>query len=176
MKIDLGFALRNITSLRTGFLMLGIVLLITACGGTRSAEDLQDFEELSELVNSREFEIQNEWAMPSTGSTVNLIGNTNYIRFKGDSVEVFLPYFGVRHSGGRYGGGQGIEYEGPAKKLDIEEKREKNRIVLKFEGRQGTESMQFTINLSSGKSTSTMVNSSERSGISYRGNVQELPE
>ena len=160
------------------FLSLGIMFLILACGSTKSSgrEDLQNYEQLGELVNSREFEIENDWAVPLRLSTWNLIGNPNFIRFKKDSVEVFLPYFGVRHSGGGYGDNGGIKYEGLIHKLNIEEDKTKNNILIKFEGRQGSENLQFIITLFSKGNTSTSVNSSERDPISYWGNVRALPE
>jgi len=177
MKIESTSALKKVKSrFRLGFLAFGIILITLSCGSTKNtAIDLQNFKQLSELVNSREFEIENDWAVPLRLSTINLIGNTNFIRFKGDSVEVFLPYFGVRQSGGGYGTSGGIEYEGPAEELYIEEDKAKNNILLKFEGRQGSEQLQFIITLFKKGNVSTSVNSSERDPISYWGNVRALP-
>jgi len=164
--------------LQLGFLAVGVILMTMACGSannTGSSNDLQNFEQLKELVNSREFEIENDWAVPLRSPTINLIGNSNFIRFKGDSVALFLPYFGVRHSGGGYGTSGGIEYEGTAKELYIAEDMAKNNILVKFQGRQGSEHLQFIITLFSKGNTSTSVNSSERDPISYWGNVSALP-
>ena len=171
--------LRKVKSgLQLGFLAIGIILMIMACGSTKStgtSKDLQNFEQLSKLVNSGEFEIENDWAVPLRSPTINLIGNSNFIRFKGDSVALFLPYFGVRHSGGGYGTAGGIEYEGPAKELYIAENMAKNNILIKFVGRQGSEHLQFIITLFSKGNSSTSVNSSERDPISYWGNVRAMP-
>ncbi len=156
-----------------------ILLLMLACGGVKnsgSVGDVKDFEKLSELVNSREFEIENEWLMPLGGSMINLIGNSNFIRFKGDSVNVFLPYYGVRHSGGGYGRDGGINYKGPAKNLNITEDKGRNNILLNFEGREGNENLQFFITLFPGGSATTSVNSSHRESISYRGDIKALPK
>ena len=161
------------------YLSLGILLLIISCGVNKSksdAEDVQDFENFIALVSSHQFEIENDWAVPLRLTTINLIGNSNFIRFKGDSVEVFLPYFGVRQSGGGYGADGGIKYEGPAENLKIVEDKSKNNILVKFEGRQGTEHLQFIITLFPKGNTSTSVNSSERDPISYWGNVRALPD
>ncbi|MCJ7757218.1 MAG: DUF4251 domain-containing protein [Gillisia sp.] len=179
MKTELTSALKKVKSiLQLVFLALGLILMSMSCGSTKdtgSSTDQQNFEQLRELVNSREFEIENDWAVPLRLTTINLIGNSNFIRFKGDSVEVFLPYFGVRHSGGGYGASGGIEYEGPAEDLSIEENMAKNNILIKFEGRQGSEHLQFIITLFTKGNTSTSVNSSDRDPISYWGNVKALP-
>ncbi len=156
-----------------------ILLLALACGGIKessSAGDIKDFQKLSKLVNSREFEIEHEWLMPLGGSMINLIGNPNYIRFKGDSVDVFLPYFGVRHSGGGYGRDGGIIYKGPPKNLDITEDTTKNNILINFEGQQNNEILEFFITLFPGGSATTSVSSSQRQSISYRGDVKALPK
>ncbi|CAM4367240.1 DUF4251 domain-containing protein [Gillisia limnaea] len=156
-----------------------IVLFILACGGTKksgSEEATKDFQKLSELVNNREFEIENEWLTPLGGPAINLIGNPNYIRFEGDSVDVFLPYYGVRHSGGGYGTNGGIKYKGPAKNLNISKDPAKNSILLNFEGNDGNENLEFFITLFQGGSATTSVSSSQRESISYRGDVKALPE
>lgn len=161
-------------------LVIPLILLLTlACGGVKksgSAEAVKDFQKLSELVNSGEFEIENDWLMPLGGSMINLIGNPNYIRFKADSVDVFLPYFGVRHSGGGYGRDEGISYKGPAKNLNITEDTVKNNIIVNFEGNDGSENLEFYITLYPAGSARTSVNSSQRQAISYHGNVKALPE
>lgn len=162
-----------------GFLTLILIFISMSCGSTKNtgnADDLQNFEQLRQLVNSREFEIENDWAVPLRLTTINLIGNTNFIRFKGDSVEVFLPYFGVRQSGGGYGSSGGIIYEGPAEDLYIEEDMAKNSILIKFEGRQGSEHLQFIITLFQKGNASTSVNSTERDPISYWGDVRALTD
>lgn len=180
MKTHLKSALKKL-KFNIAFKLLAafILLLVLACGGVKksgSAEAVKEFQALSELVNSREFEIENEWLMPLGGSMVNLIGNPNYIRFKGDSVEVFLPYYGVRHSGGGYGRDGGIHYKGPAKNLNITEDTAKNNILVNFEGKQAAENLEFFITLFPGGSATTSVRSSQRESISYRGDVRDLPE
>lgn len=156
-----------------------ILLLILSCGGVRNSSSLEsekDFAKISELVDSREFEIENEWLLPLGGSMINLIGNPNYIRFKGDSVNLFLPYFGVRHSGGAYGRDGGITYKGPAKNLNITKDTAKNNIHLNFEANADNENLEFFITLFQGGSATTFVSSTQRQSISYRGDVKQLPE
>ena len=159
------------------FLMIIFIVLLTGCGTPKDTTPNRDFEALIELVNSRQFEIEQEWARPMSGNTINLLGNPNYIRMRGNQVDLFLPYYGVRQSGGCYGTGEGgIKYVGPAEKLEIEENPGNNSVLIKFEGRQGTEDLQFFITLMSGGSAHTSVNSSERNSISYSGNLRALAD
>lgn len=157
------------------FLILIFSALISSCGS--AGGEIQSYDDLNRLVETRNFEIQNEWAMPLGGNRINLIGNTNFIRFKGDSVDLFLPYFGVRHSGGDYGGDGGIEFEGIAEDLEINKNAEKNKIVIEFEGEDdNNENLDFHITLFSNGNTNTSVNSSQRTSISYQGTVEKLKE
>lgn len=161
------------------FLLLSVIFFLVSCGTGRitgRAMDIENYDQLSEVVDSRQFAIQNSWAMPLGGNQIDLIGNPNFIRFKGDSVDIFLPYFGVRHSGGTYGSGEGgIEYEGPLKRFSVSENEDKN-IILKFEGEDDTENLNFTVTLYPSGRTHTSVNSSQRNSISYRGDLRELPK
>ncbi len=152
-----------------------VLIGVSGCGVTKSSENRpEQFTELKKIVEENSFMIEHDWAIPLGGNQINLVGNPNYIKFYNDSVDVFLPYFGVRQFGGGYGSSGAIEYKGPAKNLSFEEKKKK--IIMEFEGRQGTETYEFTINIFPSKSVSTSVNSSQRQMISYRGTVEELEE
>ncbi|TBW29200.1 DUF4251 domain-containing protein [Gramella sp. KN1008] len=165
---------RRIWIIKAGLIVLGLVSLV-ACGTARTG-DIQNYEDLNRLVNSGEFQIENDWANPIGGTNINLIGNTNYIRFKKDSVEIFLPYFGVRHTGGGYGNTGGIKYDGLSKNMEINKKPEKKKVEISFDGTQDGENLEFYISLFSNGNTTTSVNSSQRSSISYQGNLSSLEE
>lgn len=131
-------------------------------------------EQLREVVNSREFTIENDWVQPLGSSMINLMNNPNQIKFQGDSVQVFLPYFGVRQSGGGYAsGGEGIQFSGPAQNLNSVEDPESKKIVMRFEGNQGSENLQFIITLFTNGTANTAVNSTQRNSISYRGKITQ---
>lgn len=174
MKSGLNFILKKYFP---AFLLFSILLvLLQSCGGGQSAlQRPNNFEELDQLVENGRFEVENQWAMPLGGSRIDLIGNTNFIRFQGDSVNLFLPYFGVRHSGGAYGGDGGIEYKGLAEDLQIQRDPNQKKITLKFGGEQGSEDLDFYVTLFPNGSTNTSVTSSERATISYQGQVTALP-
>ena len=169
-------SMKKYRSLKRGFLALlpGILFIfLSSCGsGQSAAEQQQEFQELAELVESRQFEIVNDWALPLRGSRVNLIGNTNFIRFEGDSINAQLPFYGVRHSGGGYSSGYGgFEFEGIPENLQIEHNREDGKIVIAFEANDENENMNFNIILYSNGTARTSVTSSQRDSMSYQGEV-----
>lgn len=163
--------LSRINSKFSIILIVSLTWFLFSCGGGHRNSTPSNYDELSDLVESREFEIIHDWAQPMQGGNINLIGNANFIRFEGDSINLFLPYFGVRHSGGAYGGEAGIEYEGPPENLKV--KKEDSRILLSFEGDQDSENLRFLITLFPNGNATTSVSSSQRQVISYRGDVRE---
>ncbi len=147
-----------------------VLLIIVGCGTPREKfPDPQNFNELKSLVESREFSIAFQWAQPQGGGLVDLMSNPNYLRFNGEEVDIFLPYFGIRHSGGGYGKSEGINYRGEPLKLRISEDRSKNNILIQFEGRQGSELLFFQLTLYENEKAFLNVSSSERTNINYQG-------
>lgn len=160
-----------------GLPILGIILFMMSCGGGQgaiTAEERQELEQLKQKVESREFEIVHEWANPQGGSNISLIGNTNFIRFEGETVEVFLPYYGVRYSGGGPGSEGGIKYEGPIENYQVEERLKQREVLVSFEGQnKDNEHLKFLITLYPNGNANTSVTSSQRSTITYRGALED---
>jgi hypothetical protein len=148
------------------------LFLFQSCG---SSADATKVAETLKLVESREFEIEHDWAIPVSAGRINLIGNPNFIRIKNDSVNLFLPFFGERFSGGGYNSEGGIIYEGLLKDLEVTSDS-KNTQIIKFSTDQNTENLDFIINIYPEGAVNTRVNSSQRSFISYQGDIGELKE
>lgn len=154
--------------------ILFLALLITACGSAnRDAANSPEYREMVEKVNDLHFEIENQWANPLRYDRMNLLGNPNHIKFKGDSVDVFLPFFGVRHSGGGYGSDGAVIYEGVMENLRVEESPRKGEMRVFFEGNRKTENMDFQITIYPNGKTTTYFGSSQRDRIIYDGEIKE---
>jgi len=155
--------------------LLGIILMYSCAGNKElSATKLSEYEDLKSLISTRNFKIVNDFANTSIGGNVNIVGNTNFIKFKGDSVDIFLPFFGTRYRGSSFGNEGGIKYKGLAKDLEIIEQSEKTRLLLEFRSSQDGEDLDFIITLYPNKKANTSVNTSERSTISYRGEISKM--
>lgn len=149
------------------------LFLLSSCGSRNTnAGNTAEYRQMVERVNELDFEIHNEWANPLRGQRINLQGNPNFIRFHGDSVEVHLPFFGVRHSGGGYGSEGAIKYEGPLQNLRIEEMAGRGRIKIYFSANHRSENLGFDITIFPGGKTSTSVNSSQRDRMGYEGRIR----
>ena len=188
MKNQIQYYIKSIVNFTPRSLMVLGILLLVGCGATDYAvKDINSFEDLKSFAKEKEFEIENRWANPMRANTVtfinnpnfnsgnvNLIGNTNYIKFKGDSVDIYLPYFGVRQMGGGYNDRSGIKFEGVPEDLEITENENKKYVRYKFTANDETENYQFFITLYANGNASTSVNSSQRDNISYTGKFDHL--
>lgn len=154
------------------FLFLFLAAILTSCGSSnRTGANSAEYRQMLDKVQELEFTIENDWANPIKYSRVNLLGNPNHISFEGDSVDVFLPFFGERQFGGGYGSSGAIEYEGPLKDLQIEERPDKNQVQISFGGNNDSENLDFRVIVFPNGNTSTTVTSSQRDQITYDGKI-----
>jgi len=150
-----------------------VLCLVGSCRSTKTKEaQAFELEEISNLVNDKTFEIENMWAFPLRGSRIDLIGNPNFLRIKGDSANVNLPYFGVRQFGGGYGDRGGIIFNDAIKDVKIEEGKNGKSLIMNFKANQGNEDLQFYITIFPNNRTDISVNSSQRDAISYQGTIK----
>ena len=167
MKKSLG-----VTGKIFGILMI-LGSIISACGGAnRNMADDPEYREMVEEVSNLEFEIEHQWANPTQYARVDLLGNSNRIKFENDSVEVDLPFFGERYAGGGYDPDSGsIQYKGVPKNLKLQENPEKGAVMISFEGNRNTENFDFLITIFSNGVARTSVNSTHRERIIYDGRL-----
>lgn len=166
-------------------------LLLFGCASSKKATKAE-IDNLTSLIESKSFEIESEWAEPqvtyamtqianagllpvgSNSGNINLIGNSNFFRIKGDSVSAYLPYFGERQSGGSYGGNSiGIEFEGIPKNLNISEAKE-NSYKISFsinDKNTTTENYNVVVRVYPSLLSTIYINSSQKHSITYRGKV-----
>jgi len=175
------------------------ILMIALISGCGSLPDKQASEAsvraLDSLVAGRSFEIVSTWAFPlmtrgitsvansglllpgSNANRIDLIGNSNYLRVKGDSVYVSLPYFGERQIGGRYGNSDvGIKVEGVPREYQLEKDEKKNSYRIEFRIRDEIESLQFFLTFFPSGKADINVNSTHRTSIRYSGLAKPLAE
>ncbi len=154
---------------------LGVLccVILFSCGTPKTMTT--DIALVADLIHLRQYQITNSWLMPMRGRQINLIGNPNYIQIKNDSVEVFLPYFGVRQMGGAYSGDSGIKFSGLMDAYKISENSKKKSYEIEFET-HGAETFTFFITIYQSGQTYTNVQSAERDNVSYRGVIAPLPD
>ncbi|WP_282117568.1 DUF4251 domain-containing protein [Cellulophaga baltica] len=149
---------------------------------------------LDQLVVQKNFQISSDWATPMATSSmnyianngllgpgnspgnINLIGNTNYLSFKGDSITAHLPYFGERQMGGGYAvSDTGITFNTvPTSYEQVKNDRtQTHTIKFKISG-DSNEHYSITVLLFPNWTSEIMVTSSQRTSIGFRGTVSEI--
>tara|TARA_R110002020_G_scaffold294690_4_gene510462 strand:+ start:2120 stop:2617 length:498 start_codon:yes stop_codon:yes gene_type:complete len=154
-------------------LILIFLIFISFEGKAQSDEKKdQKFELVKSLIESKNYEFEGDWAYPLRGTSINLIGNPNSLEIKGDSVDIYLPFFGVSRISG-YENEGGFKYEGPVKDYVVDYNEKKNKIIINFTVQDRSESLDITITAFSKSSVDVNVNSDRRDVMKYRGRMQE---
>lgn len=167
-----------------------------ACGPALETTVANDADSAAQMVYQKSFDAEFIYAEPmvttalasvlnsgllppwNTANRIDLIGNMNYLKMRGDTVSAYLPYFGERQMGGSYGStGSAIEFNGIAKDIQISKAKKGKGYILKFDvndKNNHTENYTVTLNLYNNLNMYAMVNSSQRFRIGYQGSVKEV--
>ncbi len=176
-------------------ILLSCCVLISCTTSKKTADTAAQIQILDQLVASKTFEIESSWAYPlvtnsissianagllppgSTANTISLIGNTNYLRMYGDSISMYLPFFGEqRLSGGYNSMDVAIEYNGIPDAIEIKKNDKKQVYEIRFSAKSNRDFHNVFITVSPNLISNITVNSMYRNTISYRGEVSKLSE
>ncbi|MGB5818402.1 MAG: DUF4251 domain-containing protein [Saonia sp.] len=180
--------------MRSLLLLLGVLVL--GCGTSpKTTVPTAESKMLDEMVFQNAFQIESDWAMPlmtnslnsiansglfppgSNANRITLVGNDNYLKVNGDSISVYLPYFGERQMGGGYNSdGSAIQFKGIPEDYRIVQNKRKKRREIRFKMKKNTETFVVTVMLFPNLTSNINVNSSHRFPISYSGTIAAIPE
>ncbi|NEV94356.1 DUF4251 domain-containing protein [Psychroflexus sp. YR1-1] len=179
-------------SIKISFLLiLTGVLTLTSCGTSRDFTS-EEFQDLEAILQDRYFKIEAEFARPfvtnalaqignsslfapgDNASQINITGDSNYLKFEGDTVSADLPYFGERQMGGGYSDDDGIVFIGQPKDLETIKAKDENKYIIRFDIQKETESFQIRLTFYPNHKATIHVTSSHRNQISYRGNLEDV--
>lgn len=170
-------------------LIVGLLLILTGCASQKveTPEMKRMADKIKQKVADKDLEIFVNAANPlanqeiakigllPAGSTANriLLNGDEYLKFKGDSLSVYLPYFGTQQLPGEYNKGtQGIQFDLPYESYKVDYNEKKKVHTLKWRLKSQREFLTVIVKLfRSGKAT-VYVNSSHRTAINYDGNLK----
>ena len=170
-----------------------ILLLMMSCSSSKPLTESQK-QELQAWGTERAFVIESDWAkpMPSTAlnaitnsgilglgnsaGSINILGNVNYFKMKGDTINGYLPYYGERYVSGGYNNNLAIEFNDIPDRKEITWNEQKQRTEMRFKIHQkdDNENYDIFIMIYTNNSTRIDVSSSERSFITYEGYIKEF--
>lgn len=172
--------------------LLGLLLLIATFSCKSGAESFTaaEMNELDELIKSKAIEFEADWAIPfatnslnqisnanllppgSSASRINLNGNPNFLKIKGDSVSAYLPYYGERQFGVVYNNSNvGIQFNGILEDYEVEKDEEKQSYKIRFKVSATSDYYNVFITVFPNLRTYIDINSNQRLIISYQGDV-----
>jgi hypothetical protein len=128
-------------------------------------------EQIEMLVNSREFVFHARRAMPSHGSSIDLISNPNYVKFKPDFIEGSMPFFGRAYSGVGYGDEGGLRFSGQPEQFNVEKTKKNYEITATVKGE--SDNYRLSLSVAPEGSASLVIISNNRESISYIGEISE---
>lgn len=155
---------RNIKLILTMLLGMSTLCLNAQDGKT-------DPKSVAESIEQKEYTIDVDWAMPSSGRNVNLTPSYTF-KVSKDSVYTHLPFFG-RSYNSSYNEEVGITMESPLENYSSEsvEKRNKNMTKISFKARYDGCSYDIKITIYPSGEANIYISPSNKSSISYRGQM-----
>lgn len=138
----------------------------------KEEQKLAKQKKVEALVDSKVFEFEGRMAYPQRGRNIDLTTNSNYLRFKNDSIHSEMPYFGRAYAGVAYGGGGGLSFKGPIKDYSIV--KNKKNFTIKAKVRDNSDSYQITLTVFFDGGASLTINSNNRDSINYSGDIKEF--
>ena len=174
-------------------LVLLIALFLFSCKSSTPSLSAEASKELQGWIENRSFEIKSDRANPkvsnglnplnsevygagSNASSINLVGNPNYLRVHQDSVFAHLPFYGTRQRLQLGKNTGAIQLATIVQNYSSLYKEAKNRTAIHFEAKEGSEIYDVNITVFGNGRTTIHVNSSQRSSISYEGNIAAYPK
>jgi len=176
------------------FLTLFLVAIsFLACKTSEnSTKNFKRSAQLKEWINNKSFEIESHRANPrvtrelstltqnnllgngNNASSIDLIGNPNFLKVHNDSVSANLPYFGTRQMGGSIGANAGgLQFHTKAENYTSEYDKKKKRTIIKFDAHEEAEFYSVTIIVFENLNTVMTINSTQRTSIGYDGTISE---
>ncbi len=169
-----------------------VFLMVLGCGSAnKKTASVVDSAALDELVLSKHFKIDVDWARPmmtndmnnvltslrppgSATNQINLMGDGSFLKIEGDQVAAELSYFGERHMGGGYNSNTGIKFEGVPEDFEVVKDEKRQQTMINFRISENLESYGVNITITPKLNGRIIITSSHRKPITYSGKASAL--
>lgn len=130
-------------------------------------------KEIAILLESKDFKFEANMAYPQGSKSVDLTTNPNFLKFEKDSIKSEMPFFGTAYSGVGYNSGNGgLYFKGKSQEYSLVKDKKSYSINCKVKGINDSYSIRLTVFFEG--NASLIINSNNRSSITYRGKVYKL--
>lgn len=121
------------------------------------------------FIRSKEFVFKAQTVLPMSGTSRQLTSDYD-VRFLGDSIVAYLPYFGRAYSAG-YGEGGGIDFT--STNFDYTAKQRKKGWDISIKPKDAKDVQQLNFTVSENGYATLQVTSNNRQPISFNGYIVE---
>lgn len=183
------------SEMKTYIQLVVLMLFVAACKSTDPAVSDATANSTRNLIADGNYRMSFYWASPrvtneftqlsaanllpidSRSGRINLTGTENYIRVKGDSVQLYLPYFGTRQLSMNPAETSGsILYEGLLEDYTVDYDETKRRSSIRFSVKEDSEKFDISIQVAGNTNVTANVYSTHRTSISYTGEIAPIAE
>lgn len=168
----------------------GIIWLVGGCRSGAVPLSAEQQTRLDNLVEDREFVFDARYAMPlasqayisasnmgftmargNSPTNINLTGDGYYLQMDGDSVEIYLPYFGTRENITNYNNQGSIDIKASIE--EFKERRTPKGHEMEFFAREGYERFRLILMVFPNEQSQLSLFSPQRNVIRYAGKLRE---
>lgn len=153
-------------------LIIAVLTLASCATADKVARDERRREKagmVAESIESGRYRVGVRTAYPVRGGAVQVTGDYG-LEVSGDSVTVYLPYFGRGYTL-PYGGGKGLNFKALTTEYDVR-KMKRGRTRVEFSTRNDEDTYRFTVEVFDNGQVSIDVQPQQRSRISYSGELE----
>ncbi len=158
-----------------------VVMFVVAAGfsqetskkAQREQNRIEKEKQIEALINSKEFVFEATQALPQSGKMIILTGSSYTVTFHPDSIESYLPFYGRAYSID-YGGDGGIKFEGKPDDYKTVAQKSGKGYDINATIKTPKDLYKLYLSVSPDGSATLMVESNQRSGISYHGDIKKF--
>lgn len=95
---------------------------------------LEKQKQVEDLINAKASDFIANMVIPSGYKTINLSNTSNFMKFRPDMIESYLPFYGTAYSGVGYGGDDGMKFTGKPEDFTVTKGKKNYRFTANVKG------------------------------------------
>lgn len=139
----------------------------------RAEREAMRIEQTKTVLENKAYLFVATQALPSGARSVNLTSSYD-AKIENDTIICYLPFYGRAHTASFGGGDSPMDFTQPIENYNFE--KTKKGYQIKFDVKNKTDRLNFTLQIAESGSTSLNVTSSNRSSMSYYGDIEKIEE
>jgi len=141
----------------------------------REQKKTEKQQQIEALINSNDFVFEALQVLPQRGKMKILTGSSYTLKFHDDTIESYLPFFGRAYSVD-YGGDGGIKFKGKPDEYKVVTQKAGKGYEIYASVKAPKDFYKLYLSVSPDGGATLVIDSNQRSSISYRGEIKKLEE